>query len=69
MDQNFTLYFNWEKVVSWKSKDLSTENLTTPTTTDDSISPSIKWYKNSNFCSIFKGSCLKQKTELLLLKV
>ena len=43
-----------EKVVSWKSKGLSTEKLTTPITTDNSLSPSI-------FCLSFKGSCLKQK--------
>ena len=32
-----------EKVVSWKSKGLSTKNLTAPTTTDNSLSPRIKW--------------------------
>ena len=50
-----------EKVISWKCKGLSTEKLATPTTTDNTHSPSIKWYKNSNFCLIFKGSCLKPK--------
>ena len=50
-----------EKIVSWKSKVLSTGKLTTPTTTDNSLSPSIKWYGNSNFCLVFKGSCLKSK--------
>ena len=39
----------------------STEKLTTPITTDDSLSSSIKWYKDTNFCLIFKGSCLRQK--------
>ena len=39
----------------------STEKLTTPTTTDNSLSPSIKWYENSNFCLIIIGNCLKQK--------
>ena len=33
----------------------------TPTTTDNCLSPSIKWYRDSNCCLIFKGSCLKQK--------
>ena len=33
-----------EKVASRKSKDLSAEKLTTPTTTDSSLSPSIKWH-------------------------
>ena len=39
------------------------EKLSTPTTTDNSLSPSIKWYGISNFCLVFKGSCLKQKNE------
>ena len=58
-----------EKVVSWKSKGLLTEKLTTPTTTDNSLSPSMKWYKNSKFCLIFKGNCLKQKSTILLLQI
>ena len=52
-----------EKVVSWKSKRLSVEKLTTPTTTDNSLSPSIKWYRNSFFL-VFKGSYLKQKNAI-----
>ena len=43
-----------------KSKGFSTEKLTSLTTTDDILSPSIKWYKSSYFCLIFKGNCLKQ---------
>ena len=50
-----------KKVVSWKSKDLSTEKLTAPVTTNNSLSPLIEWYENSNLCSIFKESSLKQK--------
>ena len=57
------------KVVSWKSKRLSTKKCTTPTTTDNSLSLSFKWYENSNFCLIFKGSCVKQKAQLLLLQI
>ena len=34
--------------------------LNTPATNDNSLSPSIKWYKT--FYLIFKGSCLKQNT-------
>ena len=52
-----------EKVVSWKYKGLSAEKLTTPTTTNISLSPSIEWYENSNFCLIFKGNCLKQNAD------
>ena len=48
------LYFkklsNTEKVVLWKSKGLPAKKLTTPTTTDNSLSPSIKWSGYSNFC-------------------
>ena len=57
------------KVASWKSKGLSAEKRTTPTTTTNSFSPSVKWYNISNFCLIFKGICSKQKTQLLLLKI
>ena len=38
-----------EKFVLWKSNALSTKKLTTPTTNDNSLSPSIKLYGNSNF--------------------
>ena len=34
--------------------------LNTPATNDNSLSPSIKWYKT--FYLIFKGRCLKQNT-------
>ena len=52
---------NTENVVSLKSKGFFAEKLTIPATTDNSLSPLIKWYRNSNFCGTFKGSCLKQK--------
>ena len=64
-----------EKFVLWKSNALSTKKLTTPTTNDNSLSPSIKLYGNSNFCLVFKGSCLKQTkkththTQLILLLI
>ena len=41
---------------------MSTEKLTTPTTTDNGLSTSIKWYENSNFCWIVKNSGLNQKS-------
>ena len=59
---------NTEKVVSWKSKGASDEKHATPTTSDNSVFPSINWYKNLTLCLIFKASCLKQKkTQLILL--
>ena len=50
-------------------KGFSAGKRTTPTIADNSFSPSIKWYKNSNFGLIFKGSCLKQQTQVLLLQI
>ena len=52
---------NTEKIVSWKYKGFSGRKTYTPTTDDKSLSPSIKWYANSSFCLVFKGSYLKQK--------
>ena len=51
-----------------ETKGLSTEKLTTSCTTDNSLSPSVSWYGDSNFCSLFKRSCLKEK-KLLLLRI
>ena len=50
-----------EKIVSWKSKDLSAEKLTTPTTTNNSLSPSIKWYGDSNICLLFNSFKTKKR--------
>ena len=55
-----------EKVASWKSKGLSAKKLTT-FTTDNTLSPSIKWYENSNFYLLFKRSYLKQKNATITL--
>ena len=37
------------------------EKLTSPTTNDNSLSPSTEWDQYLGFWLIFKGSCLKQK--------
>ena len=50
-----------EKVVPWKCKGFLAKKLTTPTTPDNSFSPTMNWYANSNFCLVFKGSLLKTK--------
>ena len=50
-----------EKTISWKCKGLSDEKLTTTPRTDNSLSSTIKWYKDSRFCLKFNGSCLKQR--------
>ena len=40
---------------------MSAEKPTNPTTTDNSLSPTINWCEDSKSCLEFKGSCLKQK--------
>ena len=56
----YTLKVGDTEVALWKSKGLPTEKLITPTATDHSLSTSIKWSENSNFCLIFKKSYLKK---------
>ena len=46
---------------------MSGEKLIALTTADNSLSPSIKWYEDSNICLVFKGSGLKQKNKLIIL--
>ena len=58
MELNFTIL---KRMYHGNLKVFSIEKLATPTTTDNSLSPSISWYANSNFCVVFKGSRLKQK--------
>ena len=36
--------------MSWKSKGLSTKKLTSPFTTDNNLSPTIKWHEDSKSC-------------------
>ena len=50
-----------EKLYHVISKGLSTKKLTTPFTTDNIPTPTIKVDDDSKFCLIFKGSCLEQK--------
>ena len=38
-----------KKAVSWKLKGFPAETLTNANTTDNSLSPSIKWYKRSSY--------------------
>ena len=42
------LYYILKRVVD-SEKILPAEKITTPTTTDTSLSPSIKWHENSNY--------------------
>ena len=45
----------------WKFEGLLTKNLDTPTTTDNSLSPIIRWHEDSDLCLVFRGSRLKQR--------
>ena len=47
-------------VLSWKSKGLSDEVIKPPTTSDNSITPTISYYHAFNIRVKFTGSCLKQ---------
>ena len=46
-------------VSSWKSKGLSTENITPPTTSDNSLAPTLSYYGTKTRLK-FNGSCLRQ---------
>ena len=41
---------------------MSTEKLTTAKTTDNSLSPSIEWFKNSNFVKYSEKAVFKNVT-------
>ena len=46
-------------VSSWKSKGLSAETIKPPTTSDNSLAPSVSYYGSKTRVK-FIGSCLKQ---------
>ena len=50
-----------EKLYHGDSQGSSAEKPTTPTTSDKSLSSTIKLHEDSKFCLIFKGSCSKQE--------
>ena len=45
----------------WKSKWLSAESIKPPTTSDDSLTPTINYYYGTKARVKFTGSCLKQQ--------
>ena len=52
-------------VLSWKSKGLSDETIKPPSTSDNSITPSISYINNTDKIGVkFTGSCLKQSNKL-----
>ena len=49
-----------QTIVAGKFKDLLTESIVATATAHNSLSPGNKWYEDSKFCLVFKGSCLIQ---------
>ena len=52
-------------ILSWKSKGLSDETIKSPTTSDNSLAPTINYCHNTDKIRVtFAGSCLKQSNKL-----
>ena len=62
-------YFRFQPLCYTLKQLGNTEKFITPTTTDNNLSPIIKWYENSNFCFIFKGRCLKEKSNFFFFQI
>ena len=50
---------NSNYILSWKSKGLSAESIKPPTTSDNSLTPELSYYRYNKKVK-FNGSCLKQ---------
>ena len=55
----FKIVTNTDYVSSWKSKGLSDESITPPTTSGNSLNPALSYY-GTKIRLKFTGSCLKQ---------
>ena len=51
-------------VLSWKSKGLSAESIKPPTTSDNSLTPTLSYYYNTKIKVKFNGSVLRQSKKL-----
>ena len=60
----FTMITNTDYISSWKSKGLSAESIKPPTTSDNSLAPSLDYYGNKIRVK-FARSCLKQSNKIL----
>ena len=58
-NRHFKVIVNTDYVSSWKSKGSSAENITRPTTSDNSLAPALSLY-GTKTRGKFNGSCLKQ---------
>ena len=59
INRYFKVIVNTGYVSSWKSKGSSAENITRPTTSDNSLAPALSYYGTKTRAK-FNGSCLKQ---------
>ena len=66
MTKYFTMITNTDSISSWKSKGLSNESIKPPTTSDNSLAPSLDYYDNKIRVK-FAKSCLKQSIKFHIL--
>ena len=59
MYRYFKMITNTDYISSWKSKALSTESIKPPTTSDNSLTPTLNYYGTKTRVKL-TGSCLKQ---------
>ena len=59
ISRHFKIIANTNYVSSWKSKGLSAENISQPTTSNNSLTPLLSYYGTKTRVK-FTGSCLKQ---------
>ena len=59
ISRNFKMLANTDYVSSWKSKGLSAENITPPTTSNNSLATALSYY-GTKMRGKLNGSCLKQ---------
>ena len=59
LNKYFKVIANTDYVSSWKSKGLSAETINLPTTSDNSLTPTVSYYGTKTRVK-FTGSCLKQ---------
>ena len=70
--QSIVRYFKFinstDYISSWKSKGLSAETIKPPTTSDNSLTPTINYYYASKVRVKFTGSCLKQSVTYMFIE-
>ena len=59
INKYFKVITNTDYISSWKSKGLSAESIKPPTTSDNSLAPTLSYYDTKTRVK-FTGSCLKQ---------